>query len=163
MIEVYDDFINKTSLENIQENMLFGNFPWFYNPFVTYQDEEEEGFQFQHSFYNYFSPKSDYIYLIDQIIEKINPVAIVRIKANLLTKSSSNIIHPFHRDFDFKCKTAVFYVNTNNGFTIFENGKKIESVENRIVIFDSNENHAGSTCTDEKCRVVINFNYIDGK
>jgi hypothetical protein len=29
-----------------------------------------------------------------------------------------------------------------------------------MVIFDSNIKHAGITCTDEKRRVVVNFNYL---
>jgi hypothetical protein len=56
-------------------------------------------------------------------------------------------------------KTAVFYVNTNNGGTIFLNGKKTNSVANRLVEFDSHQKHAAVDCTDEKVRVVVNFNY----
>ena len=56
--------------------------------------------------------------------------------------------------------TAIYYVNTNNGYTYFEDGQKVESVENRLVIMPSNLPHAGATCTDELRRVVINFNYL---
>jgi len=56
--------------------------------------------------------------------------------------------------------TAIFYINTNNGWTNFKNGDKVESVENRLVIFDSNLEHEGVTCTDEIRRLVINFNYV---
>ena len=59
--------------------------------------------------------------------------------------------------------TAVFYVNTNNGYTIFESGEKVSSVENRMVIFDSNILHTGTTCTDERVRCVLNFNYYEWK
>ena len=61
--------------------------------------------------------------------------------------------HPLHQ------KTAVFYINTNNGWTYIKNGGKVKSVANRIVIFDSNLEHTGVTCTDEKRRVIVNFNY----
>ena len=56
--------------------------------------------------------------------------------------------------------TSIFYVNTNNGYTKFEDGTKVESVANRMVIFPSNMKHIGTSCTDEKTRVVINFNYF---
>ena len=56
--------------------------------------------------------------------------------------------------------TSIFYMNTNNGYTKFEDGTKIESVANRLVSFPSNMKHKGSSCTDEKIRVVINFNYF---
>ena len=34
--------------------------------------------------------------------------------------------------------TSILYMNTNNGYTIFENGDKVESVENRLVTFPNN-------------------------
>ena len=43
--------------------------------------------------------------------------------------------------------------------TIFEDGKKVESVANRMLTFPANMKHTGTSCTDEKTRVVINFNY----
>ena len=39
------------------------------------------------------------------------------------------------------------------------NGDKVECVENRMVIFDSNLKHEGVSCTDQQRKVVINFNY----
>ena len=56
--------------------------------------------------------------------------------------------------------TSIFYVNTNNGYTKFEDGTKVESVANRMVTFPSNMKHTGTSCTDERIRVVINFNYF---
>ena len=55
--------------------------------------------------------------------------------------------------------TAIYYLNTNNGFTKFENGDKVNSVANRMVIFDSNLKHTGTSCTDAHARMLINFNY----
>ena len=62
---------------------------------------------------------------------------------------------------DFKdCKTAIFYLNTNNGYTLFDKGDKIPSLENRVVEFDSNLKHCAVDHTDTKYRIVINFNYL---
>ena len=63
-------------------------------------------------------------------------------------------------DAPFKCKTAILYINTNNGITIFETGEEIKSEENKIVMFPSNLKHTGTTHTDEKVRVVLNINYF---
>ena len=57
--------------------------------------------------------------------------------------------------------TAVFYINTNNGYTEFEDGTRSESIANRMVTFPANLKHRGTTCSDEKTRIVINFNYIE--
>ena len=46
-----------------------------------------------------------------------------------------------------------FYTNVN--------GKKILSKQNKLIIFDNDQPHTGSTCTDERIRVVINFNYVE--
>jgi hypothetical protein len=59
-----------------------------------------------------------------------------------------------------KLKTAVFYLNTNNGYTYFENNEKVLSTENTFVEFDSHIMHGGTTCTDQLKRMMINFNYI---
>ena len=56
--------------------------------------------------------------------------------------------------------TAIFYLNSNNGYTEFEDGTKVESVANRFVSFPSTLKHRGTSCTDENVRVVINFNYF---
>ena len=56
--------------------------------------------------------------------------------------------------------TSIFYINTNDGYTKFEDGTKIESIANRMITFPANINHTGTSCTDEQTRVVINFNYF---
>ena len=73
--------------------------------------------------------------------------------------TDKNFRYNLHIDTSNVCKTAIFYINTNDGWTEFENGDKVESVENRIVIFDSQTKHTGTTCTNAKVRVLINLNY----
>ena len=97
----------------------------------------------------------------------MGPILLWRIKANLLTKTPNIVENEFHVDvFDGELKvreqltTSIFYVNTNNGYTKFEDGTKIESVANRLISFPSNMKHTGTSCTDEKIRIVINFNYL---
>jgi hypothetical protein len=51
-------------------------------------------------------------------------------------------------------------LNTCDGFTSLDDGTKIESIENRLLLFDSNKPHASSTCTNAKARFNMNFNYF---
>ena len=68
--------------------------------------------------------------------------------------------HPLHIDNKLKNNmTAIYYVNTNNGYTRFKNENKIPSEQNKLIIFNTETEHSGTTCTDEPCRIVINFNY----
>ena len=50
-------------------------------------------------------------------------------------------------------------MNTNDGKTIFENQKEVDSLSNRIVIFGNSLKHAGTTHTNSKYRIVLNINY----
>ena len=83
-------------------------------------------------------------------------------KANIILRRSKIIEHGFHNDVKFQCRTGILYLNTNDGYTCFEDGSKIESVENRFVAFDSGLKHSGTTCTNERCRIVLNINYFQG-
>ena len=43
---------------------------------------------------------------------------------------------------------------------MFKEGGKVESIENRLILFDSQTQHAGTSCTDKRKRVVLNINYV---
>jgi hypothetical protein len=167
--KVIDNLLPVDEFRLIQERMLSTDFPWYYNTSVNqaYGNilDNTGDFQFTHVFYKDFRPNSDeFINVMWPVLQRIQPASIIRIKANLLTKESTIVEHGLHTDIpDLKipCKTAIFYINTNNGYTIFEDGTKINSLENRLVIFDSNMLHSGSSCTDAKVRCVINLNYYE--
>ena len=89
------------------------------------------------------------------------PKALIRIKANAYPKNGNKIIkHRPHIDHDFEHKGAIFYLNTNNGYTKFETGEVVKSVRNTFVEFDNGIKHTGATCTDNYRRLVLNVNYI---
>ena len=70
---------------------------------------------------------------------------------------------PYHQDQSKNPnhKIAIYYINTNNGYTIFEHNKQqIQSIQNRLIIFDGHLRHAGVSTTDTKRREVLNLNYI---
>jgi hypothetical protein len=160
--KIIDNFLPEVEFTELKNLMLGPWVEWAYNSFVAMPDSELRNdpydFQFTHTFYYKGEPRSQWMTPIDPILQKINPSAIVRIKANLQPRTEKIITHQYHLDHNnFDGKTAIFYINTNNGYTIFEDGTKIESVENRLVVFNSNILHTGTTCTDQKVRCLINF------
>ena len=166
-IEVIDNYLDESQFKTIQAIMMEnGRIPWYYSDTVnTKNDNLDDNYQFTHIFYKDHAPKGVGYEVIYPLVKKIHPIAILRIKANLLTKTSEHIEHGFHIDVPYlkknqKSTTAIFYINSNNGYTKFEDGTIVNSVENRMAIFDSRLQHTGSTCTDQKIRVVINFNFI---
>ena len=163
-IKIVDDFLPKENFKLLQDSMLGTTFPWYYNPTVDSLDDKGK-FQFTHIFYKDNKILSNIYNTWYEVI--FGPVighgVLDRIKANLLTKTPEIVENAFHTDIASETKlltTSIFYVNTNNGYTKFEDGTIVESVENRLVSFPVNIKHTGTTCTDEKIRVVINLVYM---
>ena len=153
--QIIDNFLPVDQFKDLQDFMLGREIQWTFLDGVAVPGDGYH--QFTKIFYNHFQPYPDFNRL-GAIIHILNPVSIVRIKANMHLRTPEVIQHPFHTDVD-DCNTAIYYVNSNNGKTIFENGLEVESIENRLLVFDSNEKHTGTTCTDSLRRCVINFNY----
>lgn len=162
---VLDNFLLENEFELIKSTMIDSRdqFPWYageinYPQFMSI--DEKNNFQFCHTFYNENGTNSKFFYILHPIIYRLNASKIFRIKANLNPATESNIEHSFHIDMK-DCITGIYYVNTNDGYTIFKDGDKVESIENRMLLFDSNQEHSGTSCTDQKARYVINFNYVN--
>jgi hypothetical protein len=163
---VIDNFLDAKTFVSLKKEMYGPNLPWFHNEFLVYEDEVVENntwnWQLTHTFYKHNMPRSDKFQLLDPVLEKLNPSSIVKIKANLMPRTNNIIVHKLHTDIDmFKGKTSVYYINSNNGYTLFQDGTKVESVENRMVIFDSDIPHTGTSCTNARNRCVLNFNYYE--
>ena len=155
---IKDNFLNKKELKALQDLMLGPTFSWCYNDGVLGPNDQNR-FQFTHLlFANCRVTSATYDFFLRLFQDKLHAKCFIRIKANLNPRSHKPIKQGFHTDYSNN-KTAIFYLNTNNGYTEFENGKIVESVANRMVEFDSNLKHQSVTCTDNKIRVVINFNY----
>lgn len=163
-VEVFDNFLTHEDSQSIHDNLLSPYFPWYYNDNVAYKKQEPEFnlFQFTHIFFINHKIESGFFNLIEPIIQKVNPSAILRIKANLNPYTTKRVTYPYHVDYDnFKGKTAIYYVNSNDGVTMFKDGTVIESVQNRFVVFDGEMLHTGTSCQNQKARSLINFNYYE--
>ena len=167
-IQLYDNFLPKEQFELLQNFLLGEDCPWYFNRFTTLRPERSidaaeaafrEGCKFTHTFWRDMEgPTSPYYKKLLPLLEKCNAKHVVKIKANLLLKTSEVIEHCFHTDTNVDCTTVVYYLNTCDGFTHFENGSKIETEENRAVIFNSQIPHGGSTTSNADNRIVLNIN-----
>lgn len=166
--KIIDNLLPKEFAEKIKNNLIGENatFPWYYNASVVAYPLEDNlnNYQLTHNFYGKHVVCSPSFSIINPLVEYLNPECLLRIKANLNPRTSVRHTFDYHVDFPTKSsdrKTAIYYVNTNNGVTILEDGTEIESIANRLVIFDTNTLHTGTTCTDQKVRCLINLNYIE--
>ena len=169
-VSVIDDFLPSEDFSDIQNIFLTSsNVNWFFYPYITFMDSQTENpkdFQFVHMIYDSNSGiLSNYFQSISKLFfDKLGVYALLRIKANLNPCSNEVLPREFHTDFVGNVvkhsTTSIYYINTNNGYTLFEDGTKIESVANRLVTFPSYLKHTGTSCTDQKARIVLNFNYF---
>ena len=159
--EVIDDYLPKEEFEKIKGFMMGEDFPWFYKPDVTFdQLEQSKTMYFIHMFYKNSMPNSNFFELIFPLLNKLNIKGLIRVKANMYPNIGQDVENLPHVDYEFEHKGAIFYINTNNGPTVLEDGTKIDAVENRILFFDSSKKHYSTHCTDQKVRVNININYF---
>ena len=142
------------------------NFPWFYNDAIDYDDDGKS--QFVHIMYNEGKQNSEFFPLIIPIIEKLDSWILLSAKINSLGRTESIVENSMHIDLMNKSylntnpfKTAIFYLNDNNGYTKFETGEKVTSEKNKLIVFDGNKSHTGtSNSCEAKRRVILNINYL---
>ena len=107
--------------------------------------------------------------LFDPLIKKVGSTfhpsgsqEIFRLKVNLYPCTHRRVHHATHTDYEpnHGLRTALYYVNTNNGFTVFDDTrKKVKSIENRIALFDGSNKHHSTTPTDCNYRCSVNIDY----
>ena len=170
-MEIVDNFLPSHEFKDLRSNILGDYFPWYFNegilspikdPFRVSGYHDVGKYQFTHTFFIPQQKPSKWYSIIHSCLGKIRPKKLFRIKANLNPKTLSHESGGYHIDIknaSSSSTTSIMYINTNNGWTEFENGDKVECVENRMVFFDSNIKHNGVSCTDQLRKVVINFNY----
>ena len=157
--EVVDNFLDQNYFKKLQDKMLTTSFAWYISQSVTHNSKNDE-YYFVHMYFDRYRVNSPEIKDLFPIINKLNIKALIRIKANLYASTPEIYEHELHVDYPFSHKAALFSINTNNGYTYFEDGTKIESVENRMLLFDASKKHGSSTCTNQHYRCNIVFNYF---
>ena len=166
--EIINNFLDKKTFDEIKNLMQSQGFPWFLCDKVSSNEKKgKDNYYFFHQFYGkppipggMPEPMSGYFKALLPILNKLEVKSLIRVKANLYTYVGTQIEHGFHTDKTFSHKGAIFSINSNNGYTLLEDGTKIESVENRILLFDPSTKHTSATCTDSVGRINININYF---
>ena len=158
--QIIDNTLNEKDFNNIQSTIMGSKFPWFYSDHVANIYDNDSYY-----LHNFFDVREKYpcyqsYELIIPILQIIKAKALIRVKANMYPRTDKITEHNPHADFTFEHLGAIFYINTNNGYTVLEDGTKIKSIRNRLLLFNSSKQHYSTTCTDEKVRVNINFNYF---
>jgi hypothetical protein len=167
-IKIIDNFLDYNIFNDLKKVIISDNFPWFVQQKITGEENESKNnsnYFLCHKIYGNNVPNSD-LYnmiktlLIDKISETEDIKSLLRIKINHYPNNSILCEHELHKDFSFKHTAMLFSINTCDGYTYFENGEKIESKENRLLIFDGSVKHGSTNCTNSKYRININANWL---
>tara|TARA_R100001244_G_scaffold34838_1_gene32121 strand:+ start:228 stop:716 length:489 start_codon:yes stop_codon:yes gene_type:complete len=157
--QTHKKFLTTDFFEKIKNSVMDQDFPWRKRDHMTLSDK----MYFNHCFYNHMKSQSDlYEPYIIPILKKLHAEAPIQIRANMfisaLFKTSG-----WHRDYDFKCKTAILYLNDCDGGTELKINNKIIFIKadaNKMLIFDTPILHRVITSKEEPIRYIINFNYF---
>lgn len=163
---VIDNFLPDNIFKKIKDHIFSKNFAWSLSPIVANADEINtkecdipSSYYFVHTFFDKFNIDPSFE-KFGELFDMIECKSLLRVKSNLYPSTSKLQYHGWHFDYPFEHKGAVLSLNSNDGFTVLDDNTHIESVENRIVIFDSAKLHRSTTCTNTKCRINLNINFF---
>lgn len=153
--KIIDKFLDLDDFEAIRSIILDKNFLW-----QTNECPEGNNLFLELPHYSNNKPLSEFYNLLVPIMKKIEVLGLVEIKSNMYFKNRYLQSFKKEKKHNFSVGTAIYYLNTNDGYTLLEDGSKIESRENRIVLFEETSFYYETNCTDRTCRVNITFNYF---
>tara|TARA_B100001250_G_C19284893_1_gene564925 strand:+ start:30 stop:581 length:552 start_codon:yes stop_codon:yes gene_type:complete len=174
---IIDNFLTLKEYDEIYRTICNSQFPFgFSDKVINYNPTEDNeqiarttsGTNYEYYFANMVykrdMPNSPHAPLlmnifIPKLIELGVFTSLMRIKVNLYPYIGEVKEHGMHTDQDFFVKGAVFCINTCDGYTKY-NDTKFDSVKNRMIFFDSGKMHTGTTASNTKARININFNFL---
>ena len=163
-MQVTEDFLQEEYYDHLNEIITSTQFPWMFQKRVANigEDPEEDlnHYYFVHSLFFQNKVESplydDFLYLF----QSLNVQFLHRARVLMFVNQGEQYVHDRHVDHTTNCKTALIYMNTNDGFTDFETGERVESVKNRLLLFDGSIPHSSSTPTNTKERLLLSVTYI---
>ena len=157
--KIIDDFLPARDFINLQTIVYSREFDWYYIKDINdLEPKDSLGIYFVHMAFQ-SGRASRYMHTFSSILARLEIRSLIRIKVNLYPRTSTIEVHAPHVDEGFSHTGAIFYLNTNNGKTILEDNTEIDSVANRILLFDASQKHSSTSTTDSKARFNVNINY----
>jgi hypothetical protein len=154
---IINNFLENSFFNEFKKLMFSNHINWYLKDHMTTNDD----YFFSHDFFQEFTIKSAYYQeFIIPILKELKFLTVDSVRANLMLKKEKIYQSNFHNDRFFDCKTAILYMNTCNGNTLFDEKEKfkLNCVENTVVIFESLIKHSAVSQSDTTKRIVINFN-----
>ena len=166
--KIIDNFLNNQFYEKLSYDIKGEHMPWYYTKIDVDLKKSMNNGLFTYSYYGNHKPLSDkFDEHIRPITESLDVEALILVRANLVLRDVDTIETPYHIDNNCNyATTAILFLTTCNAKTVLKvKGKDIpvDSVENRLLLFDSKIQHKVLYHTDVWKRHVINFNFVRNK
>ena len=166
--KVIDNFLNNQFYEKLCYDLKGENHPWYYTKIDVDLKKSMNNGLFTYSYYGNHKPLWDnFDEHIRPITESLDVDALMLVRANLVLRDVDTIETPYHIDNNSNyATTAILFLTTCNAKTVLKVKDKevpVDSVENRLLLFDSKIKHKVIYHTDVWKRFVINFNFIRNK
>ena len=170
MIKIIDNFLSEEEFCIIKEFVYDKDLQWKHGKMLPSEIivcEEKENYQDCYILYSNGNYNPRELSIIMPVLKKLQAEVLLKAKINRTTSRNKRMLVGWHTDctkdhWAYKegkvPKTAIFYINTNDGSTIIDD-QNVNCVENRIVIFDSEIKHSGITCNKSENKILININY----
>ena len=162
-MNIIDNFLDDDEFNILQQYLTNDNFAWNLSNTIANYKHGLDQYQFFHTFFDVANPSlQNYSTFLSPLLNKLQPKYLLRIKANLRPRTTTAVLSDYHVDMSANQQTAIFYLNTNNGYTKFQDNtlQDVPSVANRLLTFYGGLKHCGASCTDSNYRILLNINYI---
>lgn len=185
-----DNFLGPQEFKYFQDSIW--GISWYYRDDIVFGQETGTCYGFYREIFDHRGIHVPGLYelsvmivsrLLDQTNLKLNELR--RIRLGMFTRYSTPVQHDAHTDYGDPHYTALYYLNTNNGYTSLYNkvklpeepwlqdrspsfeelGQELKIIpkENKIILFDGLRYHNSSTQTDSNLRIVMNINFTADK
>lgn len=166
-MRVLDDYLDADVFLRMRAAIGSQDFPWHKTPVLWPPPiglEDAYNVQFVHGFYQRkpgFRHASERMPVVWPLIERLDPAILLKAKVNRTLRRPRQVVYGMHVDTRRPgATTGILYLNSNDGYTAFEDGRRVDSVANRLVLFDAALRHSGACCTDAPERLVLNINFV---
>jgi hypothetical protein len=165
--KIKENFLPDSLYMELKDFVCGTKINWFYREKETATMSKDLTFgYFSFCWYNHWKPDSPLFFSqIVPILNKLNCKAPIQVRANLsFNRNATGSVAGWHTDYDYKNSfTAIIYFTTSNASTLLKINNKIitvNSLENRLLLFNTPIEHKIVYGDDTKSRVIMNLNYF---
>tara|TARA_Y100000401_G_scaffold9883_1_gene6740 strand:- start:53 stop:544 length:492 start_codon:yes stop_codon:yes gene_type:complete len=163
MVTIKDNYLSENEFKKVRDIFFNSQLEWKLKHGVAYEPNGSlDDYFFGHLVYQYVPMSPHFADIMNIFHPRFLNHVITRIKCNLYTRTPKLVKHDWHTDHDTLpvLKGGLLMLNTCDGYTGFEDGTKVESVENRMVFFDALKKHHSTNTTNVSTRITLNINYL---